>query len=363
MAAMCAHVLVADDDPRQAEVVRRYLAADGHEAHVVHDGPAALDAARRLRPDLARARRADARHERPAGVPHAAPGIGPAGADADRPGHRGRPAARPRAGRRRLPDQAVQSARADGPPSGEREFLVKVASDELGCLARAGRDGHIETGPSGRPAVVAAGGLAPCEDDLRKVTTGTEKAALDRLAAACPGSGRVGIDFKATVPGGQTCVDRARRAQLEPYVAPPALLFVSDPAAGGDQTRFTLSSGNVIRIVAVTGAILLAAVIATIVAGRRLVHPLRALTSAADGNVPAAVSTRSPRDEIGRLARALNDSTERRDRAEAQHRALVSDVAHELRTPLTNIRPLGGAGLGEQLLVAAHGLDRASVRA
>jgi CheY-like chemotaxis protein len=141
------------------------------------------------------------------------------------------------------------------------------------------------------------------------------------------------------------------------------LMLTARATEDGDQTRFTLSSGNVIRIVAVTGAILLAAVIATIVAGRRLVHPLRALTSAADGNVPAAVSTRSSRDEIGRLARALNDSTERRDRAEAQHRALVSDVAHELRTPLTNIRPLGGAGLGEQLLVAAHGLDRASVRA
>jgi two-component system sensor histidine kinase BaeS len=91
----------------------------------------------------------------------------------------------------------------------------------------------------------------------------------------------------------------------------------------------------VIRIVAVTGAILLVTVIATVIAGRRLVRPLRALTSAADGNVPAAVSTR---DEIGRLARALNDSAERRDRAESHHRALVSDVAHELRTPLTNIR-------------------------
>jgi len=52
MAAMCAHVLVADDDPRQAEVVRRYLTAAGHRADVVHDGQAALDAARRLRPDL-----------------------------------------------------------------------------------------------------------------------------------------------------------------------------------------------------------------------------------------------------------------------------------------------------------------------
>jgi two-component system response regulator MtrA len=49
---MCAHVLVADDDPRHAEVVRRYLAADGHEVTVVHDGRTALDQARRLRPDL-----------------------------------------------------------------------------------------------------------------------------------------------------------------------------------------------------------------------------------------------------------------------------------------------------------------------
>lgn len=49
---MCAQVLVADDDPRQAEVVRRYLVAEGHQALVVHDGIAALDEARRWRPDL-----------------------------------------------------------------------------------------------------------------------------------------------------------------------------------------------------------------------------------------------------------------------------------------------------------------------
>ncbi|TCB94306.1 response regulator transcription factor [Micromonospora zingiberis] len=49
---MCAQVLVADDDLRQAEVVRRYLTAEGHDAVVVHDGRAALETARRLRPDL-----------------------------------------------------------------------------------------------------------------------------------------------------------------------------------------------------------------------------------------------------------------------------------------------------------------------
>ncbi|CAM5694751.1 response regulator [Streptomyces chartreusis] len=49
---MCAHVLVAEDDEMQAELIRRSLLSEGHTATVVHDGSAALDAARRLRPDL-----------------------------------------------------------------------------------------------------------------------------------------------------------------------------------------------------------------------------------------------------------------------------------------------------------------------
>jgi two-component system, OmpR family, response regulator MtrA len=49
---VCAHVLVAEDDEKQAELIRRSLLAAGHTATVVHDGGAALDAARRLRPDL-----------------------------------------------------------------------------------------------------------------------------------------------------------------------------------------------------------------------------------------------------------------------------------------------------------------------
>ncbi|MFF0794086.1 response regulator transcription factor [Streptomyces spiralis] len=49
---MCAHVLVAEDDEMQAELIRRSLLAEGHTATVVHDGRAALDAARLHRPDL-----------------------------------------------------------------------------------------------------------------------------------------------------------------------------------------------------------------------------------------------------------------------------------------------------------------------
>ncbi|WP_329584488.1 response regulator transcription factor [Kitasatospora sp. NBC_01250] len=49
---MSAYVLVAEDDPKQAELVRRYLELEGHTAAVVHDGRAALDEVRRRDPDL-----------------------------------------------------------------------------------------------------------------------------------------------------------------------------------------------------------------------------------------------------------------------------------------------------------------------
>ncbi|KES04933.1 XRE family transcriptional regulator [Streptomyces toyocaensis] len=49
---MSAHILVAEDDVRQAQVLRMYLESEGHRATVVHDGREAVDTARRLRPDL-----------------------------------------------------------------------------------------------------------------------------------------------------------------------------------------------------------------------------------------------------------------------------------------------------------------------
>ena len=47
-----ARILVADDDPKQAELIRRYAVAAGHTVTVVGDGSAALDAVRRSAPDL-----------------------------------------------------------------------------------------------------------------------------------------------------------------------------------------------------------------------------------------------------------------------------------------------------------------------
>jgi DNA-binding response OmpR family regulator len=45
-------VLVAEDDPKQASLVRVYLEREGYRVHVVGDGRAALAAARDLGPDL-----------------------------------------------------------------------------------------------------------------------------------------------------------------------------------------------------------------------------------------------------------------------------------------------------------------------
>ncbi|HWS37711.1 MAG TPA: response regulator transcription factor [Actinoplanes sp.] len=50
---MCANVLVAEDDPRQAEVLRRYLEAEGHHPIMVTDGDQAVAAVRAGGVDLA----------------------------------------------------------------------------------------------------------------------------------------------------------------------------------------------------------------------------------------------------------------------------------------------------------------------
>ncbi|MFG1836907.1 sensor histidine kinase [Micromonospora sp. NPDC049175] len=274
--------------------------------------------------------------------------------------------------------------RAVGPyvvPSDDRYVLNEVAKNTLTCFNKVGYDGAIEIAKTGRPSVVLTTVRAEAERPLTRSVTescgfaldslvsAAEKKALETLAtltARCLGLGdrasqlRITPTFTAYLsdsavvrtahddievkppsllkPAGpvgvvQGCVESARRTQLRPYVAPRALLFVTAPGTG--RTTLSLSGGSIGRIVAVTGAILLATVAATVLVGRRLVRPLRDLAVAAELRTPAPVAGR---DEIGRLARALNDSARRRDRAEAQRRTMVNDVAHELRTPLSNIR-------------------------
>ncbi|MFE0454309.1 sensor histidine kinase [Streptomyces sp. NPDC058914] len=257
----------------------------------------------------------------------------------------------------------------------ERTRLDALARKRQSCFARHGIETTLTRTPSGRPVLTAAEGTTepgyvpePCADGMLNTPAPTEEkalAALRQQARGCltrqgldPGTPLspvlrfVGLDFRgaAGAPGyfmkgdakamraAQACLDDARRIQLDPYVAPVAELFLG----GGDNgaaPRWDLSPANKTKVVGAAGLVLAVTVAVTAVVATRLVRPLRALTEAAqqppDRHARVPVTTR---DETGILAEAFNDLAERRERLEAQRKALVSDVAHELRSPLTNIR-------------------------
>ncbi|MEW2401190.1 HAMP domain-containing sensor histidine kinase [Streptomyces sp. NPDC046862] len=249
--------------------------------------------------------------------------------------------------------------RAVGPyrlPKAERQELLGRVEKLQSCLRGAGYTAGVTEAASGRPSLVTTGdsGIqqkisAVCALYTLDDPTPTEKRALDRLNALVGGCLKrqhlspvaVGLSFEPTGNGDeavQRCVDTARREQLAPYVAPPALLFVATPA-GSAEPGFDLSSANTARVAGVAALVLVLTVAVTVTVGTRLVRPLRALTDAA--RRPARQHLRVPvttNDEIGHLAAAFNDLAERRERVEVQRKAMVSDVAHELRTPLSTIR-------------------------
>ena len=248
-------------------------------------------------------------------------------------------------------------------PSKERTVLRQLAGKQLSCMQQNGVQGQIVDGPSGRPAVRALGAdpkdatnyCAPAElldatateqralAALQRLTLGCLHETDDRLMRILPDFtvwlAPVDKDAAARAKQADACVQKSRQTQLKAYVAPAALLFVTDPSRGTAEPVFNLSRENTIRIGAVTGAVLVVAVLITVLVGRRLVRPLRALTDAArqpvDDQARVAVTTQ---DEIGYLATALNELAARREQTEELRKNMVSDVAHELRTPLTNIR-------------------------
>lgn len=254
----------------------------------------------------------------------------------------------------------------------DRTEQHRLAASRLECLHKQGLEARLDQMPSGRSAVrLAARNPRPRVDCLfnEDKPTKTEWLALQDLtirAGRCtknlhlPTVTLVSVVFTWQYANPeaqglntrdiQDCVDAARRDQLRPYVAAPARLYLTTPARP-PTPMFDLSTASTWRIAGATGFVLLVAITATLVVGVRMVRPLRALIAAAHEGTrrPAPVSI-ARKDEIGRLARALNDVAERRDRSEHQRRTMVNDIAHELRSPLTNIRnwlTAGQDGLAE----------------
>ncbi len=263
---------------------------------------------------------------------------------------------------RRIDPRAVGPYRLTGP---ERDQLRVLADQQATCLRAMGLPAEVVQTPSGRPTVrLVRDDLdervwARCDVARLLEPVPSERQPLAELTAlvhGCLGEQNVvvtplfGVRSDAPRPrtGGnadpdrenrvRTCIEESRRAQLKPYVARPALLFITGPATTTPAT-VNLSRANTLRITGMTAVVLALACAVTILVGLRLVRPLRTLADAT--RQPAGREIRVPvttRDEIGNLAVAFNDLSDRRLALERQRKAMVNDIAHELRTPLTNIR-------------------------
>ncbi len=241
----------------------------------------------------------------------------------------------------------------------ESEALRKGAELRRECLANTGVPAVVVETPSRRWLVETPdrqNGSAPsrCGDvgaDTIVTPTETERAALDdlqRIFDTCGLKEPFLLVNAAGVPvlspksqGGEkaeACLLESRRQQLDQYVAPPALLFVSNDDGAPE---IGLTRAGTTQIALAAAAVLLLTVLVSFLVATRLVEPLKALTGAAKqmraGDTRARVKTRT-RGEIGEVADAFNEMAEHLDRTERQRKAMISDVSHELRTPVGNIR-------------------------
>lgn len=109
--------------------------------------------------------------------------------------------------------------------------------------------------------------------------------------------------------------------------------------------------------------VLLFAYVLILIFTRSIVRPIRRLTTAArriaQGNYSIKVDT-DRRDELGTLARSINEMTENIVKKDQLKNDFISSISHELRTPLTSIKgwaiTLKEEDFGENELIS-DGLD------
>ncbi|KGJ88129.1 sensor histidine kinase [Thalassotalea sp. ND16A] len=101
--------------------------------------------------------------------------------------------------------------------------------------------------------------------------------------------------------------------------------------------------GGVLKLMLVSGAILV--FIAFLIAwmlGRKTARPLKQLADLVDGvapqNIPNSFAYQFPNNEIGILARTLEQTMRRLNQALEREKCFTRDVSHELRTPVAIIK-------------------------
>ena len=123
--------------------------------------------------------------------------------------------------------------------------------------------------------------------------------------------------------------------------------LVSAPLGSASHLRLVLFSPShrmrprPLRWIWVSTALVVSALLCLVLAWW-LTRPIRQLTTVArrlgDGDLSARSGMGRRGDEIGRLARTLDEAAERIQQLLQVHRRLVSDVSHELRSPLARLK-------------------------
>ncbi|MCC7358787.1 MAG: HAMP domain-containing protein [Anaerolineales bacterium] len=134
------------------------------------------------------------------------------------------------------------------------------------------------------------------------------------------------------------------RVVTEPiFTTDGQLLGYVQAAAPLDQVDLVKSALLIVLVSGGLAAVMLAAVVGWLSANRAL-RPLDTITQTAlqitrADDLSRRIPLRGvPKDEVGRLAQAFNDTLERLERLFNAQRRFLADVSHELRTPLTTIR-------------------------
>lgn len=148
-------------------------------------------------------------------------------------------------------------------------------------------------------------------------------------------SGLLGKSYNSELPG-RPLIPRGQAAAIG------TLYISSQPSAGVGLVSLQILYAAIGRyfLWGVLVAIAIALII-TFFLSRRILAPVKALTSAAErlghGDFSQRIRVKD-RSELGELASAFNSMTDGLERAEKLRRNLVADTAHELRTPLSNIQ-------------------------
>lgn len=238
----------------------------------------------------------------------------------------------------------------------ERSALDALALEIGECLGPQ-TDWTVEHQPSGRPRLLSDDSTRECGDERLLEPVPAEAAALAELVTstnACLAAlgqspiSSISVDFEAQSTEDASdaelervaqCVDVARAQQLQPWVAPPVDVVITD-ARGDERGPADLTRGSVARIALIVVGILVLVLGVSALVGLPLIRRVQALTVAAErmaaGESGTAVPVRGD-DEIAQLAIAFNEMSRLREHSERLRTQLISDVAHELRTPLTNL--------------------------